>query len=142
MKKKLNYRFFLYLIVIIFSGYSSLFATNFISNSYSFSIEKANEKGNVGNENVLITCLTSFHIEQPFTKNIDFKLRATDNEVEEDEQFSSKKELLSKSYFASFYQILRGINIPITVKKKASYKTIFNNLISYKRYVFFQVFRI
>ncbi|GIZ07725.1 hypothetical protein [Flavobacterium sp. UMI-01] len=142
MKKNLKFRIFLFFGILLCCGYHPLFASNTSSNEHSFSVLIIHAKSNTCFEKSIEGTYATCHLAQPFQNSYSFKLRATDNEVEEDEQLSSRKELITKKDFSSYYQTITSSTGSCTIKKKAVYKTVFNDLISYKRYVFFQVFRI
>jgi hypothetical protein len=142
MKKKLNFRFFIPLVVIIFSGYGQLFAGNLVSSRDSFSLKSTIVKTDFTIDNQVDLDVFTYTTDQPFSGKMNFKLRATDNEVEEDEQISSKKELISNNYFAAFFQPIEGLTCFTTLKKKATYSTFIHTFFPCKKYVLFQVFRI
>ncbi|MCW2120915.1 hypothetical protein [Flavobacterium sp. 7A] len=71
------------------------------------------------------------------------KLRATDNEGEEDEVLTSKKELINTAnYLATFYQITDDIAYYGSCNKRTVYRITFDCYTSCRKYVLFQVFRI
>lgn len=142
MKKKLAFRIMLPLIILLISGYGSVLLANFdgyhdnFSETDGFSINQTNFFQH--------NLVDAFVIkkEQPFSKRNYIKLRAIDNEVDEDEVDTSDNQLVSNNYFANFYRSLSSSDKLINFKETATFQTVFYYLTTYKKYVLFQVFRI
>lgn len=130
------------LIILLVSGYGSVLLANFDGHHGNFSETNtcSINQTNFFQHNLVDDLLIKK--EQPLSKRNYIKLRATDNEVDEDEVQTSDNQLVSNNYFANFYRSLSSSDKLINFKETANFQTVFYYLTTYKKYVLFQVFRI
>ncbi|WP_366182851.1 hypothetical protein [Flavobacterium ovatum] len=142
MKKKLIFRLFAPVLILLLSGYGTALVGNFDGPFKSFAFDtnlNANDRQFFQQNGAGLLTIKK---DQPLSNKKNIKLRATDNEVDEDEVDTSDSPLTSNNYFATFYQSVSFGDYLVNFKEKANFKTVFYNLTTYKKYVLFQVFRI
>ncbi|MCG9792537.1 hypothetical protein [Flavobacterium algicola] len=142
MKKKLTFRIFLPLLILLLSGFGKEVFANIDGNFKIFAMDTV---FNANNFQVLQQNTSGFSIlkkEIPASNKTNIKLRVIDNEVDEDEIHVTDNRLSSNNYFATFYNTRSFSDYLVDFKKVSSFQTVFYYLTTYKKYVLFQVFRI
>lgn len=139
--KNFAFKYILPVLFILFSGYGQLYANSSQDNISSLTMNSER--------------MICFHFEkhqmtpdfflklnQSPEENSILKLRATDNEVEEEEVISAKKTIVVNNYFSSFYNILSASDFTSYIKKRVSFHTLLYHFSSCKIFVVYQVFRL
>ncbi len=139
--KNLATKFILPVIVILFSGYSQLCARGSQGNISSLAMNSDKLMHFNFENNQMIPGLF-LKLNQSPEQNSILKLRATDNEVEEEETISAKKGIVANNYFSSYYSTLSTSNFTSYIKKRVPFKTPLYYFSSCKIFVIYQVFRL
>lgn len=134
-------RFLISLTVFVLTGYGQLDAHTHNEGNSDTIVKNLDRVGNVNVDIVShgTNLMRSSHYFEPDTS----KIRATDNEGEEEElsQTSKKSSEISSYFIPSFFN-----NVPASfyhyVKKSLPFTEHFSHFTSYRRYIAFRVFRI
>ena len=135
IKNVMKYLFSFY--IILFIGTSSLFANSKDANNDLNQTEK--NSAEIINE----TLFLNFQTVHAVLEKENSKIRATDNElVEEEESISEKKEIVSSTFFSSVLYAEQLGYLCNNIKKRDLHNKFFVNNLSHKFHIVFCVFRI
>lgn len=135
IKNVMKYLFSFY--IILFIGTGSLFAKNKDANNNLNPTEKNTSE--ISNDNLF---LNFQNVHTSFEKDSN-KIRATDNELtEEEESISEKREIVSSTFFSSVLYAEQLGYLCNNIKKRVFNNQFFENKLSHKFHIVFCVFRI
>ncbi|CAM3676588.1 hypothetical protein FLGE108171_10105 [Flavobacterium gelidilacus] len=135
IKNVMKYLFSFY--IILFIGTSSLFANSKDANNDLNPTEKNTSE--ISNDNLFLNFQT---VHAAFEKENN-KIRATDNELtEEEESISEKREIVSSTFFSSVLYAEQLGYLCNNIKKRVFHNQFFENKLSNKFQIVFCVFRI
>lgn len=139
--KNIRANFFLPILILLFSGLGQVYAHS-CDAAIGASIHPSEKSIHFSNGHHQTIPGLSVKLNQSQIANRNIKLRATDSEVEEEEVFSSKKGIVTKNYFASYYNSLSASDLTSYIQKRAPFYSFFYHFSPCKIFVVFQVFRL
>jgi hypothetical protein len=131
-KNIMKYLFSFY--ILLFIGSSSLFANNQDCNNVLNPIEK--DSSALTNSSFFLNAQT---VHSTIEKE-NVRIRATDNELIEEESISKKRELVSSAFFSSVLYAEQLGYLCNNIKKRNLHNKFFVNNLSHKVYIVFCVF--
>jgi hypothetical protein len=135
--KKLILRFFLPLCIFLLNGNPLLYAHAVDAEFPAFETHDGALAINAG-----ITPVDLTFISQPSSsgKRQKFAWELAENETEEDEVVSSKKQFPAKALFAAIFYALAFAFFILFIRKRLSLSRHFSDISAYRRHLVFQVF--